>query len=40
MVKKGTLGGISQCIKRYSKSNNKYLKAYDPSKPENKLLYY
>ena len=34
---KGTTGGISDISNRYSKSNNKYLKAYD-TKQESKLL--
>src|SRR5436190_1796223 len=39
MIEKGIRGGVSQCIKRYCKANNKYVKDYDPEKPENYMLY-
>ncbi|XP_039288595.1 uncharacterized protein LOC120352398 isoform X1 [Nilaparvata lugens] len=39
MVEKGIKGGISQCVTRYSKANNKYLKNYDTTKEDNYLLY-
>src|SRR5436190_22049564 len=39
MIEKGIRGGVSQCIKRYCKANNKYVKDYDPEKPENYILY-
>ena len=32
-IEKGLRGGISYIAKRYSKSNNKYMKNYDPKKP-------
>lgn len=33
-------GGISMAVKRVSKANNKYMKNYDPSKPNIFLLYF
>ena len=32
-TEKGLRGGISYIAKRYSDSNNKYMKNYDPKKP-------
>ena len=32
-IEKGLRGGISYIAKRYSDSNNKYMKNYDPKKP-------
>ena len=32
-IEKGLRGGISYIAKRYSKTNNKYIKNYDPTKP-------
>ena len=32
-IEKGLRGGISYIAKRYSKSNNKYMKNYDSKKP-------
>ncbi|XP_039278288.1 uncharacterized protein LOC120350099 [Nilaparvata lugens] len=39
MIEKGIRGGISQCITRYSKANNKYIKNYNPNKKQNYLFY-
>lgn len=39
LMTKKIRGEISQCIIRYSKSDNKYLNNCVPSKPENYLLY-
>ena len=39
MIEKGIRGGISQCVTRYCKANNKYTKHYDPKKPENYMMY-
>ena len=33
-------GGISMAVKRVSRANNKYMKNYDPSKPDIFLLYF
>ena len=39
MVKKGTRGGLSQAIRTYSKSNNKYLKNYNKNIESSYLMY-
>ena len=38
-IEKGLRGGISYIAKRYSKSNNKYMKNYDPKKPSKFITY-
>ncbi|XP_044748775.1 uncharacterized protein LOC123309638 [Coccinella septempunctata] len=40
-VERGIRGGLSQvCGKRRAHANNKYIPNYDPSKPENYLMYF
>ena len=38
-IEKGLSGGISFIAKKYSKSNNKYMKNYDPKKPSKFITY-
>ncbi|GFX95356.1 uncharacterized protein TNCV_849461 [Trichonephila clavipes] len=38
-VEKGIRVGISQCSNRYARANNKFLPNFEPSKPQNFLLY-
>jgi hypothetical protein len=38
MFEKAKRGGLSQCNKRYAKSNNKYMKDYNPNNPSCYLL--
>ena len=38
-LKKRLRGGISYIAKRYDKSNNKYMKDYDPTKPSKYISY-
>ena len=38
-IEKGLRGGISYIAKRYSKSNMKYMKNYDPKKPSKFITY-
>lgn len=39
LIEKGIEGGISQCSKRYFKSNNEYLSTYDSDNDEKYLIY-
>lgn len=39
MIQKGIRGGVCLCSTRYVKANNKYMPDYDPSIPNNFLLY-
>ena len=36
---KGIRGGVSMCIVRHAKANNKYLRDYDPTKPSTYIFY-
>ena len=36
---KGIWGGVSMCIVRHAKANNKYMKDYDPKKPSSYIFY-
>ena len=36
---KGIRGGVSMCVTRHAKANNKYLKDYDPTKPSTYIFY-
>ena len=38
-IEKGLRGGVSYIAKRYSKSNNKYMKNYDPKKQSKFITY-
>ncbi|XP_031619421.1 uncharacterized protein LOC116338364, partial [Contarinia nasturtii] len=38
-MEKGVRGGISQCSKRYSKANNKYINDYDATKESKYIMY-
>lgn len=38
-IKRGIRGGLTQCSKRYSKANHKYLENYDNTKPSEYILY-
>ena len=38
-VEKGTRGGVSYISNRYSKSNNKYLRTYDPKQESKHIIY-
>ena len=38
-VEKGMRGGISYIAKRFSKTNNKYMKSYDDSKSSKYIMY-
>ncbi|GFV96262.1 uncharacterized protein TNCV_2812391 [Trichonephila clavipes] len=39
-IEKGIRGGFSQCSHRYARANNKFLPNFEPSKPQNFLLYF
>ena len=36
---KGIRGGVSMCVTRHAKANNKYLKDHDPTKPSTYIFY-
>ena len=38
-IEKGQRGGISYIVKRYAKTNNKYMNDYDPEKPSTFITY-
>ena len=38
LFEKGTTGGASYICNRYSKVNNKYLKAYDPNEETKHII--
>jgi hypothetical protein len=38
-IERGLRGGISMISQRYAKANNPYVEEYDPSKPNNYLIY-
>lgn len=39
MIESGVRGGLTQCVKRYVKANNKYLPDYDKDQKSNYLIY-
>ena len=39
-IEKGMRGGISYIAKRYSKTNDKYMKSYDSSKESKYITYF
>ena len=38
-IEKGTMGGVSYIAKRYAKSNDKYMKDYNPEEPSTFITY-
>ena len=38
-IEKGQRGGISYIAKRYAKANNKFMKDYNPGKPQKLIIY-
>ncbi len=38
-IERGIRGGVSSIMKRYSEANHKYLKDYNPKKPNKHILY-
>ena len=39
MFERGIRGGITQTVKRYSRTNNRYMMDYDPKEPSRYLQY-